>query len=311
MSNLSTKLWVKKYKPTNIKEYIFQNDKQKKLVESIIEEDMVGHALFSGIQGTGKTSLSDVLIHELGVAESDVKRINCSDETSIEVIRNKVVNFVSCIPDGKYRVVQLEECDFLSFNAQASLRVLLEDYVDHAKFILTCNYIHKIIPALKSRCQYQFDFKAPDKKSTVMRVIKILMDEKIEFDKNLIMPYVDACYPDLRKTIQTIQQHCVNGVLLEPSSVGEGDDYKFKILEYLEKNNWQSMREIVCAQVSDDEIVSVFEFLYKNLDKCKKFKETEAWEQGIVMIAKYLKNDTTIAIREINLAALFIELGTI
>jgi len=311
MSDLSSKLWVKKYKPTTIQDYIFQNDQQKALVQSIVSEDMVGHALFSGIQGTGKTSLSDVLVNELKVLPSDVKRINCSDETSIDVIRGKVVGFVSVIPDGKYRLVQLEECDFLSFNAQASLRVLLEDYVDQAKFILTCNYIYKIIPALKSRCQYQFDFKSPEKKSTVLRVLKILMAENITFDKKLIMPYVDACYPDLRKTIQTIQQHCVDGVLLEPSSVGSGDDYKFKILEYLEKNDWKAMREVVCAQVPDDEIVGIYKFLFENLNKCKKFKDYEAWGEGYVMIAKYLHRDSTVAIRETNLAALFIELGTI
>ena len=311
MLNYESKLWVKKYQPHDLTDYIFQNKEQKNLVESIITERMVGHALFSGIQGTGKTSLSHVLVKELKVLPSDVLKINCSDETSIEVIRSKVIAFVSVIPDGEFRVVQLEECDYLSKNAQASLRVLLEDYVDNAKFILTCNYIHKILPALKSRCQYQFDFKSPDKREIVRLVIQIMMKEDIKFDQNLIMTYIDACYPDMRKTIQTIQQHCVDGELM-PYTAGVGnDDYKFKLLEHLEKDEWTKMREIVCKQVSDDEMVEVYKFLYQNINKCPRFKKNDNYEQAIVIIAKYLKNDGMVAVQEINLAACFIELGTI
>lgn len=311
MLELESKLWVKKYQPTSLTDYIFQNKQQKDLVQSIITERMVGHALFSGIQGTGKTSLSNVLVKELEVLPSDVLRINCSDESSIDTIRTKVIGFTSVFPDGEFRVVQLEECDYLSKNAQASLRVLLEESVDRAKFILTCNYVHKILPALKSRCQYQFDFKAPDKREIIRRVIEIMMKEDIKFDQNLIMTYIDACYPDMRKIIQTIQQHCVAGELQPYTAGGGNDDYKFKLLEHLEKDEWTKMREIVCSQVSDDEMEEVYKFLYQNIDKCSRFKNTDNYEQAIVIIAKYLKSDGMVAVREINLAALFIELGTI
>lgn len=309
MSDLQTKLWVKKYKPTNLSQYIFQNDSQKKLIQSIIDEKLVGHAIFSGIQGTGKTSLSDIIVHELGIDPSDVLRINASDENSIDIIRNKVVNFISVVPNGDYRVVQFEEMDALSHSAMSGLRTIMEDYVDYAKFIFTCNYIHKVIPALKSRCQYQLDFKSPDKTAITKKVIEILLAEKIKFDPQIILRYVDICYPDLRKVIQTIQQHCVNGELLDPSTDTDNDDYKFKFLELLEQDDWPGIRSIICDQVSNDEIESVYRFLYENLDKSKKFQTKDKWETGQVMIADYLYKDSLVADREINVSALFIELG--
>ena len=216
-SNLKSKSWAMKYKPNDLSQYIFQNNNHKNQIDTLISDKMSGHMLLSGIQGTGKTSLSDILLYELKVDPTDVLRINASDETSIDVIRNKVINFISAVPNGDFRVVQMEEADYLSPNGQAALRGILEEYIDTAKFIFTCNYAHKIIPALKSRCLYQLEFKAPDKTDVLRRIIEILLSEKIKFEPSTIEKYVNICYPDLRKIIQTVQQHCVNGELLDPS----------------------------------------------------------------------------------------------
>lgn len=311
MSQLKNKAWVHKYKPTSLSEYIFQNSKHEQLVNTIIEENMPGHILLMGIQGTGKTSLSNILIHELGINPSDVLRINASDENSIDIIRNKVISFISTIPHGDYKVVQMEEADHISINGQSALRVVLEEYADSAKFIFTCNYGHKIIPALKSRCTHQLEFKSPDKPNVMKRVIQILLNEKVKFDPDLITKYVDICYPDLRKIIQTVQQNTINGELVDPSEIESNDDYKLHFLELLETDNWSEIRNIICQQVSNDEIESVYRFLYENLHKSKKFQKTENWESGQVMIAEYLYKDAIVTDREINLSALFINLGKI
>lgn len=309
MSDLKSKAWVKKYKPKDLSQYIFQSEKHKKLIQNIVDDDMSGHVMLSGIQGTGKTSLSDILLDELNINPADVLRIKASDGHKIENIRTTIYDFITIVPHGDYRVVQFEEMDALSHPAQMSLRMMMEDCIDYAKFICTCNYIHKIIPALKSRCLYQLDFKAPDKTALTKRIIEILLSEKIKFDPQIILKYVDICYPDLRKVIQTVQQHCVNGELLDPSSDADNDDYKFKFLELLETDDWSGIRSIICAQVSNDEIESVYRFLYENLDKSKKFKAKDKWEAGQVMIADYLYKDAAVSDREINISALFIELS--
>jgi len=311
MSDLKSKAWVKKYKPKDLSQYIFQSEKHKQLIQNIVADDMAGHVMLSGIQGTGKTSLSDILLTELNINPADVLRIKASDGHKIENIRTTIYDFITIVPHGEYRVVQFEEMDALSHPAQMSLRMMMEDCIDYAKFICTCNYIHKIIPALKSRCLYQLEFKAPDKTALTKRIIEILLSEKIKFDPQIILKYVDICYPDLRKVIQTVQQHCVNGELLDPSSDSNNDDYKFKFLELLEADDWSEIRSIICAQVSNDEIGSVYRFLYENLDKSKRFQAKDKWEAGQVMIADYLYKDSLVADREINISALFIDLGRI
>lgn len=313
MSDLDSKSWYKKYRPSTLDGYIFQNDDQKKLVEKIINDNLTGHALLSGVQGTGKTTLARIILNELNVQPSDVLSVNCSDETSIDMIRNKVVNFVSVIPDGDYRVVILEECDYLSKNAQASLRVITEELVDSAKFILTCNYGHKILPALKSRCIYQFDFKAPQKRGVAGKVVDMLLNEKIKFDSKLILPFINAHYPDFRKIINTIQQHSVNGELQEPNSVSGESDTKLKLIKLLETpNSWREMRELVCKEVSEDEYDDIYRFLYENLSNCEPFKNSiDKYESAIVLIKEYLESDAIVALRYVNMAALFIELGNL
>ena len=312
MSDLKSKLWVKKYKPINLSQYIYQDDNQKKIINSIIDKELSGHILLSGIQGSGKTTLSNLIISELKFDPSDILRINASDETSIDVVRNNIMNFISVSPtNGDYRVIQLEEFDYMSKNAMAALRNIMEDYIDNCRFICTCNYTHKIIPAIKSRMFAEINFKAPDKTAIIKRIIEILLAENIKFEPATILKYVDICYPDLRKVIQTVQQNCVDGILLDPSESDSNDDYKFKFLELLEQDNWQDIRSIICQQVANEDIESVYRFLYENLDKSVKFKKRDAWESGQVMIADYLYKDSLVADREINLSALFIDLGRI
>ena len=141
-------LWVEKYRPKKISEYVFRDDVQKNQVQSWIKSNAIPHLLFSGAPGTGKTTLAKLLLHELKVDWGDVLQINASSENSVDTIRDKITNFSQTMPFGEFKYVLLDEADYISVNAQAALRGVMEEYASSARFILTCNYFHKIILVL-------------------------------------------------------------------------------------------------------------------------------------------------------------------
>lgn len=304
-----SKLWVEKYRPQTIDDYIFQDHSQKRAILKFIGEGSIPHLLLSGVQGTGKTTLSKILVKALDVDETDVLLINASDENSVDVIRDKIKTFITTFAIGNFKIVQLEEADYITPNGQAVLRQLMEEYVDAARFILTCNYDHKIIPAIKSRSQ-QFRFHAFDRDDVAERLAGILIEERVKFTIDLLDKYIAAGYPDIRKIINLLQQNVVDNELLPPTEIETGD-YKFKMLELLETDNWLEIRKLLCANVPTEEWEAVYKFLYENLNKSNKFSSQEKWEEGIVTIADHLYRDALVSDREINAAAMFIRLSRI
>ena len=146
-------LWTEKYRPNNTQDYVFRDENQKRQIEGWVSEGALPHLLFSGAPGTGKTTLAKVLLHELGVMDLDILEINASNENSVDTIRTKITNFSSSLPFGDYKYVLLDEADYITPNGQAALRGIMETYHTSCRFILTCNYPNRIIPALHSRCQ--------------------------------------------------------------------------------------------------------------------------------------------------------------
>jgi DNA polymerase III delta prime subunit len=306
------KLWVEKYRPTNLKKYIFQNQKHKESIKEMLQNKSIPHLLFSGVQGCGKTTLAKILISELNIDSCDVLTINASDVTGVDNIRDNITEFVSSYAMSAFKIVNLEEADYLSLNAQGCLRHVMETFSDNARFILTCNLDHKIIPAIKSRCQ-QFIFKAPDKDQILNSVIRMLLAEKIEFDGDDVMQYVNIAYPDIRKIIQLLQQNSIDGVLKPSSNVDSGSaGYEVQLLDLISKDDWVSARELICSSIAEaNEFEQIYEFLYRNLDKSKKFSNYDLWEKGIVIISDHLYKHHVFSTPEICMASLLINLSLV
>ena len=146
-------LWTEKYRPSSIGTYVFRDEGQRQQVSGWVQEGALPHLLFSGAPGTGKTTLAKVLLQELDVDSMDILEINASNENNVETIRNKITNFSSTMPFGDLKYVLLDEADYITPNGQAALRGVMETYHTSCRFILTCNYPQRIIPALHSRCQ--------------------------------------------------------------------------------------------------------------------------------------------------------------
>ena len=193
-------LWVEKYRPKTVDGYVFRDDHQRKQIATWIKDKSIPHLLLSGAAGIGKTTLAKILIHEIGIEDYDVLEINASRTNSVEDVRDKITNFVQMIPFGPFKVVLLDEADYLSPNAQAALRGVMEEYHATSRFILTCNYPNRIIPAIHSRCQ-GFHVERTDQTEFTARVATILVEENVEFDLDTLDMYVKVAYPDLRKCI--------------------------------------------------------------------------------------------------------------
>ena len=299
-------LWVEKYRPKNLDGYVFRDENQRKQAQNWIKEKSIPHLLFSGAAGIGKTTMAKILINELGIEEFDVLEINASRTNSVDEVRNKITNFVQMIPFGPFKVVLLDEADYLSPNAQAALRGVMEEYHTTARFILTCNYPNRIIPALHSRCQ-GFHIERIDQTEFTARVAEIVLTEGVTPDLDVLDTYVKATYPDLRKCINMVQMNCVDGALVPPAKADAGDaDYKIQMVELFKQGKIRDARKLVCSQVRPEEIEDIYKWLYDNIDL---FGDEEKQESAILIIKQGLVDHTLVSDPEINLAATLIRLA--
>jgi len=302
-------LWTEKYRPKKISDYVFRDAAQKRQVESWIKEGSIPHLLLSGTAGIGKTTLAKVLINELSIEEYDVLEINASRENNVDTVRDKIVSFVQMIPFGPFKVILLDEADYLTPNAQAVLRGVMETYSNHSRFILTCNYPNRIIPALHSRCQ-GYHFEQTDQTEFTARIATILVEENIDFDLDVLDTFIKVKYPDMRKCINMIQQHCQNGKLNSPTIDEEGgQDWKIEMVELFKQGKIREARTLLCGKVRSDEIQEIFTWLYQNIDL---FGDTEEKKDASLLIIKQGAVDhSLIADAEINLAATLVKLARI
>ena len=299
-------LWTEKYRPDTLEGYVFRDNDQKHQVEGWITSGAIPHLLFSGAPGVGKTTLAKILINQLGVQDVDVLEINASRENSVDNVRERITNFVATMPFGEFKVVLLDEADYISPNGQAALRGVMETYSSTARFILTCNYPNKVIPALHSRCQ-GFHIEKIDTTEFTARIATVLVTEGVEIDIDTLDSYVKATYPDLRKCINLVQMNSVDGKLVRPQESDSAmADYRLAVVDLFKEGKLLEARKLLFSQVRADEMDDLFRWMYDNLELWSDTQEGQ--DQAVLIIAKGLRNIPMVADQEINLAATLVEL---
>ena len=302
-------LWTEKYRPNTLKDYVVRDQRRRDQIEGWIKSGAIPHLLFSGAPGVGKTTLAKILFHELKVESYDILEINASRENSVDTVRDKINNFVQIMPFGAYKYVLLDEAVYITPNGQAALRGVMETYHTSARFILTCNYPNRVIPALHSRCQ-GFHIETIDKNEFTARVAQILIEEKVNPELDILDTYVKATYPDLRKCINMVQQNSRDGQLHAPDKADKGQqDYRLEMVDLFKKGKILEARKLVCSQARPEEVEDIFRWLYDNLDMISK--DDEQQDKAILAIKQGLVDHSFVADPEINLAATMIKLGRI
>ena len=302
MERLEHSLWVEKYRPTTLDTYI-GNEHLKSKVSVYLESGDLPHLLLYGKAGTGKTTLAKLLVNNI---ECDYMYINASDENSVDTVRNKVRGFASTMGFKDYKIIILEECDYITPNAHAALRNLMETFSKHCRFILTCNFVERIIDPIQSRCQ-SFQVIPPSKKEVAVHMTNILKEEGIASKVDDIAGLVNAGYPDIRRVINSCQRQCVDGMLVVDKQSLVESDYKMKLMEIIKKENKKDAFKGVRKLLADSQVTDFAE-LYKLM-----YDEVDSYGTGhiaecILIIAKYQLSDSQVVDKEINAMAMIIEL---
>ena len=297
-------IWNEKYRPTSLDSYI-GNEHLKSKVSIFIETNDPPHLLFYGRSGTGKTTLAKIIANSI---ECDYLYINASDENSVDVVRDKIKGFASTLGFKALKVIILDECDYITPNAQAALRNLMETFSRHCRFILTCNYVERIIDTIQSRCQ-SFQIVPPSKKEVAIHLSNILKNENVKFEVDDIATIINGGYPDIRKIINTSQRQVINNVLEFDEQEIILSDYKLKLLKVIQtksktrKEIFTEIRQILAdAKVTD--FADFFRLLYDEVDSYGKGHIAEC----ILIIARYEASDTHVVDKEINAMAMLIEI---
>jgi len=305
MERLEHSLWVEKYRPTSLDTYI-GNEHLKSKVSVYLESGDLPHLLLYGKAGTGKTTLAKILVNNI---ECDYMYINASDENSVDTVRTKVRGFASTMGFKDYKIIILDECDYITPNAQAALRNLMETFSKHCRFILTCNFVERIIDPIQSRCQ-SFQIVPPSKKEVAVHLNNILKEEEVACKMDDVVNLVNAGYPDIRRVINSAQRQVVDGLLVIDEQALMENDYKLTLIEILKNDNKKDAFKKIRKLLADSKVTDFsdgFRLLYDTLDDWASGHTAEV----ILILAEGQRDDIVVVDKEINFMATMVKLLTI
>lgn len=296
-------LWVEKYRPQTLADYV-GNETVKETIQQYLETNDIPHLLFYGKAGTGKTTLAKLIVNTI---KCDWMILNASDENNVDTVRTKVKNFASSVGFAGFKVIILDEFDYMTPNAQAILRNLMETFSKHCRFILTCNYIEKIIDPIQSRCQ-SFAITPPTKKDVAVQVAKILDTEGVKYDIKNVAEIITSYYPDIRRVINTCQLQSVKGELKVDKQIMVESDFKSKLIELLKakddkRNTFLNIRQAVADNKLND-YSEMYTMLYDKVDEYA----TGNTANVILTIADGVSKDALVVDKEIVFMATIIQI---
>jgi DNA polymerase III delta prime subunit len=287
-------LWVEKYRPQTLAEYV-GNETVKETIQQYLDSNDIPHLLLHGKAGTGKTTLAKLIVNTI---KCDSMIINASDENNVDTVRTKVKNFASSMGFAGFKVIILDEFDYMTPNAQAILRNLMETFSKHCRFILTCNYHEKIIDPIKSRCQ-TFAITPPTKKDVAIQVTRILDAEKIKYDVKNVADIISSYYPDIRRILNTCQLQSAKGELKVDHQIMVESDFKTKLVDLLKANDdkrnmFMNIRQAVADNKLND-YSEMYSMLYDKVDEYAAGNTANV----ILTIAEGLSKDALVVDKEI------------
>ena len=303
MNNNENSLWVEKYRPDTLEGYV-GNEHILQKVRIYIENEDVPHLLLYGQAGTGKTTLAKIITNQI---DCDVMYINASDENNVDTVRDKIRGFASSMGFRKWKVIILDESDYLTPNAQAALRNLMETFSKTTRFILTCNYVEKIIDPIQSRCQ-TFGITPPSKKEVAMRLKDILDGEGVQYEMPDLAVLVNSGYPDIRRVLNAAQRQVIGGVLEIDKASTIQANYMDEVLTVLKSNEnlkdtFRNVRQIIADSKVKD-FTPFYRFLYDNVDEYASGKAGNI----ILKIAEAQYQDASVVDKEINVMAMMLQI---
>lgn len=295
-------LWVEKFRSQTLDQYI-GNEEVKTRISGCLASNDIPHFIFAGTAGTGKTTLAKLIVNNL---KCDYLYLNASDENGIDMIREKVKGFASSASFNPIKVVILDEADFLTQPAQAALRNIIEEYAVNTRFILTCNYIERLIEPLQSRCEIH-KLVPPSKGEVAKHVCTNVLDnEGVSYDIKDVAQVIKQHYPDIRSIIKNLQAGTKDNKFTFTEANINWCNHIITILQKPDKNSWVNMRQVVLdAQVDDYQ--PLIEHLFENISVYGKGYEAEI----TVELDEAQWRSRAVPDKEINIAALLSKILTI